>query len=91
MKKRNLLSLAAFLVAAMVQAADSPRTVLNLNFGWRFHSGDVARAETADLDDAQWPVVNVPHDFQIEQPWAPSGFAPNALHLREAPLMEKVS
>ncbi len=45
------------------------RAVECLNFGWRFHAGDVASAEQKNFDDAQWRTVNVPHDFQIEQPW----------------------
>ena len=45
------------------------RTVEDLNFGWRFHAGNIAGAERADLDDAGWRQVDVPHDFQIEQPW----------------------
>ncbi len=40
-----------------------------LNFGWRFHAGEVKNAEQIGFDDAQWPTVDVPHDFQIEQPW----------------------
>ena len=45
------------------------RTVVDLNFGWRFHAGDVAEAAATTTDDSGWRVVNVPHDFQIEQPW----------------------
>ena len=45
------------------------RSVECLNFGWRFHEGDVQNAQQKDFNDAGWRVVNVPHDFQIEQPW----------------------
>jgi len=45
------------------------RVVEDLNFGWRFHPGDVENAEQTDFNDADWRTVNVPHDFQIEQPW----------------------
>ena len=57
-------------------AAASARSVVNLDFGWRFHpvGGDGADPETANasalmFDDSQWRTVDVPHDFQIEQPW----------------------
>ncbi|MBQ9285008.1 MAG: DUF4982 domain-containing protein [Bacteroidaceae bacterium] len=40
-----------------------------MNFGWRFHSGDIAGAEALDFDDSAWRLVDLPHDFQIEQPW----------------------
>lgn len=49
------------------------RKVEDLNFGWLFHAGDVDGAEAVGLDDSQWQTINVPHDFQIAQPWvAPS-------------------
>lgn len=47
------------------------RKVENLNFGWRFHAGDITGAELPQTDDSRWQVVNVPHDFQISQPWVP--------------------
>lgn len=40
-----------------------------LNFGWRFHLGDVKGAEQVAYDDASWQTVNVPHDYQVAQPW----------------------
>lgn len=45
------------------------RSDVDLNFGWRFHQGDVADGESVTLDDQSWRVVDLPHDFQIEQPW----------------------
>jgi len=45
----------------------------NLNFGWRFHAGDIENAAAPALDDSDWRVINVPHDFQIEQPWVAPG------------------
>ncbi len=65
--KRNLLTLSALLVAMMTNA--QPRVVENLNFGWRFHPGDAKGAEARQFDDARWRVLDLPHDFQIEQPW----------------------
>jgi len=34
--------------------------------GWRFHRGDIAGAEAPDFDDAEWRIVDVPHDWSIE-------------------------
>lgn len=53
----------------MMAAADGSRIVETLNFGWRFHAGDIANAQNPDCDDSGWQMVNVPHDFQISQPW----------------------
>ena len=40
--------------------ADAQRTSECLNFGWEFRLDD----------EADWRRVDVPHDFQIEMPWA---------------------
>lgn len=61
------------MVALCIQAQNTGRFVTNLNFGWKFHAGDVADGAAVTLNDADWRSVNLPHDFQIEQPWvAPS-------------------
>lgn len=39
------------------------------NFGWKFHAGDVVDAQQVDFDDSAWRSLDLPHDFQIEQPW----------------------
>ena len=67
MNKRLFLAILSFSVTIMLMA--QPRVVHDLNFGWRFHDGEVADAEKVFLDDAKWRIVNLPHDFQIEQPW----------------------
>ncbi len=69
---RKLLFCFTAFVFALTSTAQ-PRTMTSLNFGWRFMLGDVPGASLVQFDDSQWRVVNVPHDFQIEQPWvAPS-------------------
>lgn len=68
--KKTLLFLFSVLCAAVSIAQTSDlRSVENLDFGWRFHLGDITGAEAADFDDSSWRTVDVPHDFQIEQPW----------------------
>lgn len=39
------------------------------NFGWKFQSGDLKDAQSVDYNDSDWRVLDLPHDFQIEQPW----------------------
>ncbi|MCR5130673.1 MAG: DUF4982 domain-containing protein [Prevotella sp.] len=58
-----LLSIYSFLPVC------AQRTVTDLNFGWRFHLGDAENAEAVAFDDSNWRKIDVPHDFQIEQPW----------------------
>jgi len=71
MKRKTTLVLAALMALLTATAADSPRTVINFNFGWRFHAGDANGAEAVTFDDSHWQRVDVPHDFQISQPWVP--------------------
>ena len=39
------------------------------NFGWRFQLGNPEGAEREDFDDSAWRTLDLPHDFQFEQPW----------------------
>ncbi len=67
LKQTLLLSAMAALVA--MGAAAQGRTVTNINRGWQFQAGKVADGASPALDDSGWQTVNVPHDFQIHQPW----------------------
>lgn len=62
-------AIVSLLLPATVQA-QSARKVTNINRGWYFHPGDATPSITVDKAKADgWKQVNVPHDFQIEQPW----------------------
>ena len=53
-----------------VQAVAWGREVVNLNFDWLFFLGDLESVPTTmPTTDAGWERVDVPHDFQISQPW----------------------
>ena len=67
--RKLLLSIVTFLFLTTIQAFGEGRKVDSFNFGWRFMLGDVAGAENPQFDDSQWRMINIPHDFQIEQPW----------------------
>ena len=71
MKKIFLLAWMAF--SALSAAYAQQRVVQNLNDGWRFHAGTIEQAGLPSYNDADWRVVDVPHDFQIEQPWVAPG------------------
>lgn len=71
--KRTFFACFVCMVALCLHAQNTGRVVTNLNFGWKFHAGNVADGAAVALNDADWRSVNLPHDFQIEQPWvAPS-------------------
>jgi beta-galactosidase len=47
---------------------------------WRFHLGGALGAETVAFDDSDWRVVDLPHDWSIEDlPGRNSPFAPDAI------------
>ena len=63
-KRVFLLLAAAALLCAAPARADIVRDTLSLNAGWQFHYGE---------EHVGWQNVDLPHDFQISQPWvAPS-------------------
>ncbi|MBR1666811.1 MAG: DUF4982 domain-containing protein [Bacteroidaceae bacterium] len=39
------------------------------NFDWKFQLGNPHGAERADFDDSAWRKLDLPHDYQFEQPW----------------------
>lgn len=65
-RRLGILIAAAAICAAQQVGA---RSVANLNFGWLFCAGDVYGAQAIAFDDSAWTPVNLPHDFQISQPW----------------------
>jgi len=44
----------------------SPRETLSLDQGWRFYLGDVTDAMAPGYDDTAWRLLDVPHDWSIE-------------------------
>ena len=74
MKRFSLLSL-LFLVSTLTLHPSSLilRTSVLMDFGWKFHTGDVEGAQALNYDDSAWRLVDLPHDFQIEQPWVTPG------------------
>jgi len=71
---RFLMFCLALLCSIALQAqgartGESPRTSELFNFGWKFQQGDVADGQDPALNDQGWRKLDLPHDFQIEQPW----------------------
>jgi beta-galactosidase len=81
MKKINAffftnLALLLFLTAGCWRGDVSPefreavsargRTEILFDAGWKFYRGDTASAESLDINDSGWRVVDLPHDWSIE-------------------------
>lgn len=65
---KTLLTLLSALVLC-TNVSGQQRTVNSLNFGWLFQAGDTPNGASLTLDDSGWRKIDLPHDFQIEQPW----------------------
>jgi beta-galactosidase len=46
--------------------AQSPRSRADFDGGWRFHLGDVQDGSSQILNDDNWRLLNLPHDWSIE-------------------------
>lgn len=71
MKKFILVSilLIQFGLVSAQNSKEEGRVSQLFNFGWKFQAGDLKDAYSSNYDDSSWRVLDLPHDFQIEQPW----------------------
>lgn len=63
--------IAIFFTAFLFAQNNNEQVRINqlFNFGWKFKAGDIANAQSISFDDNDWRKLDLPHDFQIEQPW----------------------
>jgi beta-galactosidase len=70
MKVRQLIFSGLILLFIFLFFRTSAQSELKRNnlfdFNWRFHKGGLLGAEALTFDDSQWKVVNLPHDWSIE-------------------------
>ena len=67
--KRTIIGIVLFGCSLLLTAQS--RIVRNLNDGWKFHAGEIENGAALSIDDSGWRTLDLPHDFQIEQPWVP--------------------
>jgi beta-galactosidase len=72
MKMKSCIIILFLLAAACMSYAADARVVMPFDADWRFHKGDAPGAELAAFDDSKWRILNVPHDWSIEGPFAAS-------------------
>lgn len=75
MKHKILLLLCLILPLTVIAQNKDGRIVELFNFDWKFQRGDIQNAQSVYYDDSEWRSLDLPHDFQIEQPWDKSGGA----------------
>lgn len=73
MKNKRILSIIiAFCCTTLLFAQNNNANVrINqlFNFGWKFKAGEITNAQDMTFDDSSWRKLDLPHDFQFEQPW----------------------
>ena len=53
-----------FSTAGFYAVENSGREVFSMNPAWRFHKGEITKAETIEFDDSAWSVVSLPHGIE---------------------------
>lgn len=72
MTKRILTTIIALFYTSFIIAQhhnEQVRIKQLFNFGWKFKEGDISNAQNTTFNDSDWRKLDLPHDFQIEQPW----------------------
>ena len=60
------LLLALSLLCTLKGQAQDVRSTINFDKDWHFHLGDTPNADQAEFTDANWRVLNLPHDWSVE-------------------------
>lgn len=70
----STLIAAALALTALADESTPPtapsRLVSNMDFDWRFQQQDTPGAELPGFDDSRWRVLDVPHDWSVENPYS---------------------
>jgi beta-galactosidase len=70
--KYKLLLISFLLLPLFVLAQNNKENIRIsklFNFDWKFQAGELNNAWSMNYDDSNWRKLDLPHDFQIEQPW----------------------
>ena len=69
---KKLLLLFILCCPFTIWAQNNVRSNQLFNFDWKFKHGDIEKAQSMNFNDNDWRALDLPHDFQIEQPWKES-------------------
>lgn len=71
MKKITITLIAICMVSLSSFAQVGFGNAKSFNKDWLFHLGDIADAQTPELNDSSWSVQNLPHDWSVQQHLSP--------------------
>jgi len=78
--KKVVYLLLGVIFANLLSAQNLESGTNRFDFDWRFHRGGAQGAEKSTFDDSEWRVLDVPHDWSIENlPGTNSPFSRDAL------------
>lgn len=66
---KKVVLLLLLLGATAFHASAQPRTKTSLNDGWKFLEADADGAQQTAFNDSAWQNVNIPHTWNIDDPW----------------------
>jgi len=80
-KTRLLLAISAVVVIFFQTAMGTSlpsRSILNVDFDWRFIQQDMSGAEQPACSDSSWRRFDVPYDWSVEDPYSPTNHLRNS-------------
>lgn len=72
MRKNLIITILLFYAGIFAAAQENhagTRIIQLFNFDWKFKEGDIENAQQISFNDTDWRSLDLPHDFQFEQPW----------------------
>jgi hypothetical protein len=67
---RTAAIIAALISCLSIGISGQSREILNFNFDWKFHKGEITGGQHVAFDDSGWRNLDLPHDWSIEGPFS---------------------
>ncbi len=58
-----------WLSSITILSAQQTRQTILFNDNWKFYKGDISNADQPSFNDANWRILDLPHDWSIEGPF----------------------
>ncbi len=75
MKIFSTLTFIICLITSCATVKQESRIIEDFNYNWKFNLGDAPQAFSLDFDDANWDLLNLPHDWSIHEGYQKDGTA----------------
>ncbi len=80
MKRKGTFTGVIMLIALIIASYSTilqaqTREIQNFNFNWKFHKGDITDGQKTGIDETDWRILDLPHDWSIEGPFSKDNFS----------------